>query len=346
MNGDLPVGTEPPAPSLAMRVGNIQQPAERIKVFELYPAGEQRVPRWEVGSHVRIRLPSGRERRYSLVADDAKPSYTIAVLLEQDGCGGSRELHQEVRTHDVIFVSQPANGFPLRPHTGSRLFIAGGIGITAIGPMVAQVRRLNEPLRLVYCVKTREAALFCEELAALERDGLATIVESRIPGGSRLDLRAVIASLEPGTDVYCCGPPPLMEDVRAIARTRPDLRAFFESFVNASPPIRSPDIGDLRSTGKLLGTGGLAASGVGTLVVKSTGERLAVPEGASLLETLEENGLGVPSSCRAGTCGTCRVRYLEGRPVHHDYVLSEAEQSEFIMVCVGECGPSPLVLDL
>ncbi|MDH0303570.1 MULTISPECIES: iron-sulfur-binding ferredoxin reductase [unclassified Pseudomonas] len=46
------------------------------------------------------------------------------------------------------------------------------------------------------------------------------------------------------------------------------------------------------------------------------GERQwAVPSGSNLLDALNEAGLNVPYSCRAGSCHACLVRCLDGMPV-------------------------------
>ncbi|MDX2376694.1 2Fe-2S iron-sulfur cluster binding domain-containing protein [Microbacterium sp. LRZ72] len=66
-----------------------------------------------------------------------------------------------------------------------------------------------------------------------------------------------------------------------------------------------------------------------------TGESIAVDASSSLLERLTAAGVSVPSSCRSGTCGTCRVRLLEGTPQHRDVVLTDEERCEQIITCVS-----------
>ena len=45
------------------------------------------------------------------------------------------------------------------------------------------------------------------------------------------------------------------------------------------------------------------------------GRRWTVPEGSNLLDALNTAGIGVPFSCRAGSCQACLVRCLEGEPL-------------------------------
>jgi ferredoxin len=73
-----------------------------------------------------------------------------------------------------------------------------------------------------------------------------------------------------------------------------------------------------------------------------------VPSGKSLLETLRENGVDLPSSCEQGACGTCRISVLSGEPLHQDVYLNDAERSrgDCIMSCVSRAKSATLVLDI
>jgi phthalate 4,5-dioxygenase reductase subunit len=69
--------------------------------------------------------------------------------------------------------------------------------------------------------------------------------------------------------------------------------------------------------------------------IVATGQVVRVGKEQSILQALRAHGLDPASSCEAGTCGTCRTRYLEGVPDHQDFVLDTDEQSEFVMICVS-----------
>jgi phthalate 4,5-dioxygenase reductase subunit len=69
--------------------------------------------------------------------------------------------------------------------------------------------------------------------------------------------------------------------------------------------------------------------------IASSGAVVPVHRGQSMLQALRDHGLDMASSCEAGTCGTCRTRYLAGAPDHQDFVLEPAEQEEFVMPCVS-----------
>lgn len=77
-----------------------------------------------------------------------------------------------------------------------------------------------------------------------------------------------------------------------------------------------------------------------------SGQVFTVPEDASIVEVLRLEGIEVLTSCEAGLCGTCRTRYLEGMPEHHDMVLTDEERKEFVMICCARAVSPLLVLDL
>jgi ferredoxin len=84
------------------------------------------------------------------------------------------------------------------------------------------------------------------------------------------------------------------------------------------------------------------------VVLARSGLTLSVPAGTSVLQAVEDAGVGVLSSCREGTCGTCETTVLEGIPDHRDSILTgdERDSHEFMMICVSRSRGPRLVLDL
>ena len=111
----------------------------------------RRLPEWAPGAHIDLVLPNGITRQYSLCGDrwDAH-TYRVAVLREADGRGVSAYVHEDLQVGDFVGVGGPRNNFPMVP-APNYLFVAGGIGITPMLPMIAQAdfhgRRLDVALR-------------------------------------------------------------------------------------------------------------------------------------------------------------------------------------------------------
>ena len=133
--------------TIALTVADRRVVAHDQDVIALTLVGEQ-LPRWHPGAHIDIHLPSRLVRQYSLCGDPGSPdTYRIAVRRIPDGGGGSIEMH-DLRVGATVTTHGPRNAFPLTvPGYGSPAqrfrFIAGGIGITPILPMLSLAQRLG-----------------------------------------------------------------------------------------------------------------------------------------------------------------------------------------------------------
>jgi ferredoxin-NADP reductase len=186
--------------------------AEGVVLLTLRPPEGGPVPSWEPGAHVDVEVAPGLTRQYSLCGDPAdRSSLLIAVLREPAGRGGSRAVHEDLAEGDVVTVRGPRNNFPL-VRAGRYLFIAGGIGITPLRPMLAAVEAAGADWRLVYGGRTREAMAFRAELCRTYGDRVTVCPQDE---AGLLDLDALRAGTAPGTEVYCCGPAPLLAAVEA-----------------------------------------------------------------------------------------------------------------------------------
>jgi ferredoxin-NADP reductase len=289
------------------------------------PAGAA-LPSWEPGAHVSL-LAGAVERQYSLCGDPTdRARYRIAVLREPLSRGGSAWVHMKLRPGNLVTVTPPRNNFPLIA-ADEYLFIAGGIGITPLLPMIAAAEAAGARWRLVYGGRRRPAMAFTGEL---DRYGARVALWPQDSHGMiRLD-----DELDgmPGADVYCCGPEPLLAAVEKRCQGTRTLRV--ERF---SPKVLSYD--------ELAARGPDAAFEV---ALKRSGGTFTVEPGTTILATLEANGVVPASSCQEGTCGTCETTVLEGVPEHRDSILDEEDRKsgETMMICVSRSKSPRLVLDL
>jgi ferredoxin-NADP reductase len=290
------------------------------------PDGRQ-LPEWTPGAHVDLVLRPDLIRQYSLCGDPAdRSAWRVAVLREPSGRGGSRFVHDELREGSTVRILGPRNHFPL-VEADEYLFIAGGIGITPIVPMLAAAQARGARWRLVYGGRTRDSMAFAERL----RDAYPGQVELCPQDETGLlDLDRLLGEPAPGTLVYCCGPDPLLHAVRDRCRNWPAGALHLERFSQTAPaPVD-------------------AAATPFEVELALSGLTLAVPAEQSVLETVEKAGIGVLSSCREGTCGTCETAVLGGVPDHRDALLTEAERAanDTMMICVSRARSPKLVLEL
>jgi ferredoxin-NADP reductase len=309
-----------------VRIVDITTVSEGVRAIHLSPIDGADLPPWSPGAHVDLHLEQGLVRQYSLCGPlDDSSTWRIAVLLEPSSRGGSRWLHEELTAGDKIQVVGPRNHFLLEP-AGEYLFIAGGIGITPILPMLEAVTAQGATWRLLYGGRSRTSMAFVEEL---EKYGDRVTIAPRDEVGD-LAIAAELERCGPGVAVYCCGPAPLLSAVEDACSALPRGTTHFERFT-------ARDIGD-------------AAIGAGPfeVVLDRSGISVQVAADESIVDAVNRVGVAVETSCREGICGSCETRVVAGSPVHRDSILSEEEQQagDVMMICVGRASSQRLVLDL
>lgn len=303
-----PVSGRPRSRALRLLVASREEVAEGVVRLRL--EGHE-LPRWEPGAHLDLVLPSGLVRQYSLCGDpEDGSSYTVATRLVPDGRGGSREVHEQVREGMELEVRGPRNRFPL-VEAESYVFVAGGIGITPVLPML---RALPDGVRwrLLYCGRDRASMPFLEEVEKLGGTGRVTVVAG-VP-----DLDAHLADVPGDAAVYCCGPEGLMA---AVTERFPRVR--LERF---TPRASAGDAFEVE--------------------LRRSGRTLTVPADSTVLAAVRTELPDTAYSCEQGFCGTCQQRVLEGEVEHRDELLTDAERSDSMLICVSRARSDRLVLDM
>jgi ferredoxin-NADP reductase len=291
----------------------------------LAPADGGLLPEWTPGAHIDLQLAENLTRQYSLCGDPAdRGAWRIAVLREQDGRGGSAFVHDELAAGSTLAVSFPRNNFELK--TSARyLFIAGGIGITPLLPMIAAAEAAGADWTLLYGGRSRASMAFTEELARYGDRALSRPQDEH----GLLDLAAYLGTVHDGALIYACGPEPMLNAVASACAHWPENALCIERFtpVELAEPVRRDSF---------------------DVVLARSGMTVSVGPGHSILEALEIAGVNVLSSCREGTCGTCETDVLEGEPEHRDSLLTAAERAanETMFICVSRCLGERLTLDL
>lgn len=308
------------------RVALVIDETPLIKRFVLTPVVRSTFPAAAPGDHVIVLLPNGLRRSYSLCSDTADSSrWEIAVLREDAGLGGSKLLHDSVHAGDTLFVSYPQSGFGLAETAARHVFVAGGIGLTPFLSMLPELARRRQPFDLHVCAKTPDRLGFADRLSALAPNGRLYRWLGPDAGG-RLDIAGALADVTLDTHVYCCGPAHMIEAFLVACRHWPEAQVHVEHFAGlALEDARQGDAFEVR--------------------LASDGRRLKVPADRSLLQVLRAADIAVDASCEGGACGSCRVNYLDGEPIHRDFCLRPEERRQTIAACVSRAR-TLLTLDL
>lgn len=295
----------------------------------VHPEGRELHP-WEPGAHIDVILPSGLVRQYSLCGDTGEPrSYRIGVLLEKESRGGSREIHETALVGKLLKIRGPRNHFAL-VDAERYLFLAGGIGVTPMIPMLQEVERRAAPWSLVYGGRSRETMAFLDEILA--RKGGSCDIVPEIERGFP-DLAGAISQASPGTAIYCCGPPGMISAVEQLCAGSTDPSALHIERFTAPAGGEAVDEGDNETF---------------EVELARSGKVLTVPADRSLLRVVLDEVPSVLYSCEEGYCGTCETKVLSGEPDHRDTVLTDSEKQagDTMMICVGRSKSRRLVLDL
>ncbi|MDX3731103.1 PDR/VanB family oxidoreductase [Streptomyces caniscabiei] len=299
--------------------------AEGVVLLTLrHPEGRP-LPQWQPGSHIDLILRADLVRQYSLCGDPSDRSrFQVAVLREPESRGGSSHVHDVLTEGESVRVRGPRNHFPL-VKAKNYLFIAGGIGITPILPMLAAVNATRADWRLVYGGRTRASMAFGETLrrAYGERVSLRPQDEYGL-----LDLASLLGKPQRKTAVYSCGPEPLLAAVEAGCEKWPSGSLHLERFAPKQDLAAGP-----RSSFEV--------------ELAQSGRKLLVSEDMTVLEAVEAAGVPVLTSCEEGICGTCETKVLSGEIDHRDSVLTEQERAagDTMMICVSRAKSARLVLD-
>ena len=298
--------------------------AQGLVSLELRRANGGRLPDWTPGAHIDIVLPNGLVRQYSLCGNPLDSDrYRIGVLREPESRGASHFIHDELEVGHVVGFGIPRNNFALVPAT-SYSFIAGGVGITPLLPMVHTADQLGVEWRLLYLGRSRQSMAFLDELPADDR-----VVVHASEGLGRTDLEEWMVRADVETKIYAGGPGRLLDSVTHATRDRRPGWVRMERFTAREQEVPARTIAfDVE----------LATSG---LVV-------TVPPHSTVADSLRAAGVKVLTSCGKGVCGTCEVTVVTGEPDHRDSVLTDAERSanDCMFPCVSRSRSDRLVLDL
>lgn len=274
----------------------------------------QAPPAWSPGSHVDLTLPSGLRRQYSLCGTDPD---RFQIAVRRIGVASS-EIHDRVRVGDLLHTQGPRTAFPFCGEARV-LLVAGGIGITPIVAMARACAARGLDWHLVYAGRTRESMPFLAELDQLAGSRLTVLVDSE--RDRRPDAVDLLSWADETTAVYCCGPTPMLDLVRAARRSVP-APLHYERF--APPPVVN---------GREF-----------TLTLARTGRTLNVPADRSALDVVLDTVPDAPHSCRQGFCGTCQVSVCDGRIERRG--RAHGPERTAMLLCTDRVDGKSIVVDM
>jgi ferredoxin len=135
---------------------------------------------------------------------------------------------------------------------------------------------------------------------------------------ARAELERAVRRGGASTEVYLCGPPPMMEHARRVVLELGVPEAL----------VRQERFGSPRAH---------ALTGGPPRTLRVGGRALEVLGGETLLEASSRAGVPLDSSCTMGGCGACRMRLVAGEvELEEPNCLSDDERRQgLVLTCVA-----------
>lgn len=289
-----------------LQVSNVASEPGGVAVVELADPDGTELPPHRPGQFISISVDGGvLTRSYSLVnaACERTDRYVIAVKREDRGIVSPAVA--ALGAGERVLATMPAGRFTL-PVRNERpiCFIAFGIGITPFMSgleTLATVPQAPE-LTLYHAAPTPESQPFRARLLELERTlprcSLRSF-HSRLESAQRE--RFSVANvpqdlIDRRARFYICGSPDATRVTRSALQARgvPSFEIFEERFQSPARVLAG------------------AADAPRRISLARSGQQVLWTARGSILDTLAEHGIALPSGCRVGQCESCAVRLLEG----------------------------------
>jgi len=365
---EAPAATEAPLPGISAAAprGFVQTPViatvdetRDIKTIRLVrPEGFS----FEAGQFVplRVRVNGGEYVRCYSISSAPQSTGYLEISVKRLGLI-SNALHATARPGAILSIKAP-NGKFRYPAGDDRpiVLLAGGVGITPLMSMVRHAVQVepSRPVTLFYSAQDERSLAFRDDLAVLGRRHpqlrvIYTLTRQTAPGPAfypgRIDaalLQAAIPDIAHALS-FICGPQPMIAAMREhlMQLGVPLAQIRYEAF-EAAVAVSTAASAGLAAVSADAAAGRartaprhvrLGASSDCQMRCLPAGVRVPVRNGQTLLEDAEASGVNVPSLCRAGVCGTCRIRVTEGEVDCESMTLDAAERGQgYVLACVSQ----------
>jgi len=289
-----------------------------VKTLRLV-AADGLLPPFEAGQYINLSINIGgvvTSRAYSLSSAPSHRGYYDITVQRVDEGFVSSYLVNEIKLGDSLESTSPSGNFHYNPlfHGNDLVMLAGGSGVTPMMSMIRQYinSRSGKKIHLVYLCRTPEDIIFLNELknlAAQFEDFTFTKIISRpkddyqgLTGHITVELLASLIKNMNMKTYYLCGPTGMCNTVKNNLL----------SLGIRSAKIRRESFGESVDVTRMVGWPDGVAKGSTIKVKIAGGKSFEAPIGEPLLNSLDREGVKVPSSCHAGECSLCRVKLLDG----------------------------------
>ena len=307
-----------------MRIAQVTELAPDTKRFRFVPdpaRGNTECAPFLAGQYLNIHLtingmPVNRAYSISSSPKNAREGYyELTLKYVQDGLV-SRYVLDNWKEGDEVELSGPAGTFYYSPLRDAKTVVclAGGSGITPFLSLANAIADGDEDFRMIllYGSRTEDAILYKAEFDRLAKDDRIQVVhvlsDEEKPGFEHgfisADLIREYAPAGKPYSVFVCGPQGMYrfvdQEIEKLGLARKYVR--HELF---------GEVHDARTQDGYPGTD-LTTVKI-TVSIRDTTRTVTGSVYDTILQTLEKNGITVPTSCRSGECGFCHSVLKSGQ---------------------------------
>jgi ring-1,2-phenylacetyl-CoA epoxidase subunit PaaE len=334
-------------------VNKIQETQDAISVSFQAPDAIKPEYEYKAGQYLTLKLTINGEtirRAYSLCSSPVTDDVLTVTVKRVEGGKMSNYLNDYLQIGQAIEVMVPEGRFcPDLGETYNKhlLLIAGGSGITPMLSILKTALQVAPASRisLVYANRNPESVIFYRELEKLRtqhNERLKVVyladeassdwqgITGRLDRAKMASLAADVEALSENTEIYLCGPGPMMEEVQAgLAMAGvPENKVQIEYF---SSPTNSDTNVEVKAPAAEAPANG---SKVFITLYGETHE-VFIDDNKTILEAGVQAGIDPPFSCEAGICSTCMAKIIEGSAkMDENNILSQDEINQgYVLTC-------------
>jgi ferredoxin-NADP reductase len=339
-----PPGAKPGPWSGLLRVARVFDETPDVKTFRFTPPDGGPLPfNYLPGQFLSLTLRQDDipvRRSYTIASSPTQRDYVEITVKRVEQGVVSGYLHDKLQEGDQLEVTAPFGSFTFTGREAeSIVLIGGGVGIT---PLMTVVRYLTDhgwpkDLFLLYSCRTSRDFIFREELEHLQRRyaNLHVVASMTRAAGTewmgptgRLTKELIAQSVPniAARRVHLCGPPPMMEALKAVLAHLgvPGEQVKTESFTLArGKPEPEREAVETKP------------AVTATVRFAKAGKSAPLPLDRTVLEVAESIGVEIPNVCRAGVCGVCKVKLLSGSVTMavQDALTPEDKAKGLVLAC-------------
>jgi uncharacterized protein len=339
--------------------------SEEITSFYLKPEDGDDIPSFQPGQFLTIKLdipgqPKPVLRTYSL-SDYPEPCDTYRLSIKREPAPrdldippglSSNFMHDQVQEGSIVPAKPPSGKFVLDVRKSiPAVLVSNGVGITPMIAMAKACSRLNPNRSIWFLHGARDGQYhaFRDEVQTLAGQNPNLQIhfaysrprpedEGQFQSTGYVDTALIQTLVSQEAEFFLCGSPPFLNAIREGLQQWgvPENQVYFESFMKAK--ARTAPSASASSVS-------VSVEGAEIVFAKSGRALTWESEHDSILELAEANDLNPDYSCRAGICGTCMCKILEGE-VDYQEEPTAAIADDSVLIYISKPKTSRVVLEL